>query len=315
MMNYALTPQQLVSQTRQTTPQIQKSCERASVAEDWRVKVFAFTSGKGGVGKTHIVVNLAYALGRLGFRVLVLDADLSLANIDVVLGITPQYTLQHVFEGKKTLAEILVPGPAGMLILPASSGLQELAELNDAQRLQLLTALDALEQQIDFMLIDTGTGISDNVMYFNVAAQEIVVVVTPEPPSIIDACALMSVLSKKYAEKHFKVIINAAANASEAKDVFRHLSLTADRSLNVSMDYLGFILHDTAFSQAVRHQKALLDLYPHTAVAQCFHSLVQRFLALSVTPYYPKGNIQFFWRRLLARQLGQPLEVSEKLLP
>jgi flagellar biosynthesis protein FlhG len=148
-------------------------------------------------------------------------------------------------------------------------------------------------------------------MYFNVAAQEIVVVVTPEPPSIVDACALMSVLAKKYAEKHFKVIINAATNASEAKDVFRRLSLTAERSLNASIDYLGFILHDTAFSHAVRHQKAMLELYPHTAIAQCFQCLVQCFLTPLATPYCPKGNIQFFWQRLLARQLAQPLEVAE----
>ena len=303
-MNAALMLQHLGSQTGQETSQIPQPLAKASAAADRHVKVVSFTSGKGGVGKTHIVVNLAYALGRLGFRVLVLDADLGLANIDVVLGITPQYTLQHVFEGQKTLEEILIHGPAGMLILPASSGLQELAALNDFQRLQLLTALDALEQHIDFMLIDTGSGISDNVMYFNVAAQEIVVVVTPEPPSIVAACALISVLAKKYAEKHFKVIINAATNASEAKDVFRRLSLTAERSLNVSIDYLGFILHDAAFSHAVRHQKALLEMYPHTVIAQCFHGLAQRFLSPSATPYYPKGNIQFFWQRLLARQVA-----------
>src|SRR5262245_10883236 len=165
------------------------------------VKVLSFTSGKGGVGKTHIVVNLAYALQSLGARVMLLDADLGLANVDVLLGLAPRFTIQDVLDGHKTLDDVLVTGPAGMLILPAGSGVPELAELNDSQRLQLLTILETLEHDIDFLLIDTGAGISANVMYFNVAAQDIVVIVTPEPTSITDAYALMKVLSTKYDEK------------------------------------------------------------------------------------------------------------------
>jgi flagellar biosynthesis protein FlhG len=268
------------------------------------VKVMSFTSGKGGVGKTHIVVNLAYALQRLGARVMVLDADLGLANVDVLLGLAPHFNIQHVLAGQKTLADVLVAGPAGMIILPASSGVQDLVQLTEGQRLQLLAELDALETQVDFLLVDTGAGISANVMYFNMAAQEIVVVVTPEPTSMTDAYALMKVLSTKYAEKNFKVMLNAVANAAEAKEVFRRLSTVAERFLNISLDYLGFVVYDAAFSQAVRQQKPLLELYPASVAAGCFRDLAQRVLE---TPGggHNKGNIQFFWQRLLTRD-GQP---------
>ena len=180
----------------------------------------SFTSGKGGVGKTHIVVNLAYALQRLGARVMVLDADLGLANVDVLLGLAPRFNIQHVLAGQKTLADVLVAGPAGMMILPASSGVQDLVQLTEGQRLQLLAELDALETQVDFLLVDTGAGISANVMYFNMAAQEIVVVVTPEPTSMTDAYALMKVLSTKYAEKNFKVMLNAVDQRSGSERGF-----------------------------------------------------------------------------------------------
>jgi len=298
-MDQALTLRRLADGVRQHERQARWPVHSGQAHTD--VKVLSFTSGKGGVGKTHIVVNLAYALQSLGARVMLLDADLGLANIDVLLGLAPRFTIQHVLEGHKTLADVLVTGPAGMLILPAGSGVPELAELNDSQRLQLLTVLETLEHDIDFLLIDTGAGISANVMYFNVAAQDIVVIVTPEPTSITDAYALMKVLSTKYDEKHFKVIMNNVAHATEAKDAFRRLNLVTERFLNISIDYLGFILHDTSFSQAVRQQKALLDLYPSSAAAQGIRTLAQRLLA---TPEmaHPKGGIQFFWQRLLARQ-------------
>lgn len=269
------------------------------------VKVLSFTSGKGGVGKTHLVVNLAYALRRLGARVMILDADLGLANIDVLLGLVPRFNIQHVLTGQKTLTEVLVEGPEGVLILPASSGIQDLVQLTEGQRLQLLTELDALEHTLDFLLIDTGAGISANVMYFNMAAQEIVVVVTPEPTSITDAYALMKVLATKHAEKNFKVIMNAVTSAAEAKEAFRRLSMVAQRFLNVSIDYLGFVVYDVAFSQAVRQQRALLELYPGCAAARCFRSLAQRVLeAPGVT--HSKGNIQFFWKQLLNRYAPYP---------
>jgi flagellar biosynthesis protein FlhG len=269
----------------------------------------SFTSGKGGVGKTHMVVNLAYALQRLGTRVMVFDADLGLANVDVLMGLAPRFNIQHVLAGQKALAEVLVKGPAGMLILPASSGVQDLVHLTEGQRMQLLAELDALEATVDFLLVDTGAGISANVMYFNMAAQDIVVVVTPEPTSMTDAYALMKVLSTRYDEKHFKVVMNAVASATEAKEVFRRLSMVAERFLNISLDYLGFVLYDASFSQAVRQQKPLLELYPASVAAGCFRDLARRVLE---TPDagHSKGNIQFFWKQLLTRQMPSGSDIS-----
>src|SRR5919108_2191850 len=297
-MDQALTLRRLADDVRQHERQSQWPVQPGHAHTD--VKVLSFTSGKGGVGKTHIVVNLAYALQSLGARVMLLDADLGLANVDVLLGLAPRFTIQDVLEGHKALDDVLVTGPAGMLILPATSGVPELADLNEVQRLQLLTVLENLEKDIDFLLIDTGAGISANVMYFNMAAQEIIVVVTPEPTSITDAYALMKVLATKYAEKNFKVVMNAVTSAAEAKEAFRRLSMVAQRFLNISIDYLGFVMYDDAFSQAVRQQRALLELYPSCAAARCFRSLAQR---VSETPgvAHSKGNIQFFWKQLLNR--------------
>jgi flagellar biosynthesis protein FlhG len=273
-----------------------------------RVKVLSITSGKGGVGKTHMVVNLAYALRRRGMRVMILDADLGLANIDVLLGLMPRFNIQHVLAGEKSLSDVLVDGPLGIRILPASSGVQDLTHLTEGQRLQFLAELDTLEDQVDFLLIDTGAGISTNVLYFNMAAHHIMVVVTPEPTSITDAYALMKVLSTQYAEKHFTIVMNAVANNREAKEAFRRLSMVTERFLNVSIDYLGFVVYDAAFSQAVRQQKPLMELYPNSVAARCFHQLTSQLLG---TPdmEHAKGNIQFFWKQLLTRYPEQPLDI------
>jgi flagellar biosynthesis protein FlhG len=296
-MDQARTLRRLADVTkRRTLEPISGTAGKARLSH--RVKVLSFTSGKGGVGKTHIVVNLAYALQLRGARVMILDADLGLANVDVLLGLTPRYNIRHVLAGEKSLAEVLVDGPAGMLILPASSGVQDLVHLTEGQRLQLLTELDTIEDRVDFLLIDTAAGISKNVMYFNLAAHNIVVVVTPEPTSITDAYALIKVLSTQYAQKHFMITMNAVANAAEAKEAFRRLHMVTERFLNVSIDYLGFVVYDASFSQAARQQKPLLTLYPSSRAAPCLHQLAQRVL---VTPDMTSstGKNQLCWKQVL----------------
>jgi flagellar biosynthesis protein FlhG len=239
---------------------------------------------------------------------MILDADLGLANVDVLLGLAPQFNIQHVLEGKKTLADILIQGPAGMTILPASTGVCEVAHISEAQRFHLLDALDELYHDFDYLLVDTGAGISNNVIYFNLAAQDIVIVVTPEPTSLTDAYALMKVLANQYAEKHFKVVMNAVADDVEAVESFRRLSMVTEQFLNVSLDYLGCIPYDNAFSWAVRQQKPLLELYPSTASAGCFYRLA-RLMLDSTGSAYPKGSIQFFWRRLFTDGFPSTSEV------
>ena len=173
------------------------------------VRVIAVSSGKGGVGKSNVVINLSVALDRLGHRALIMDADLGLANIDVLLGLTPKYNMSHVLSGQKRLDEVLVDGPGRVKIMPASSGVQELTRLTDDQKLLFLELLDGLETDIDVLLIDTGAGISDTVLYFNLAAHERIIVVTPEPTSLTDAYALIKVLYSKHGERHFRILVNS----------------------------------------------------------------------------------------------------------
>ncbi|MCX8042531.1 MAG: MinD/ParA family protein [Desulfobacterota bacterium] len=261
-------------------------------------RVLSITSGKGGVGKTNIVANLGYVLRRMGYRVFILDADMGLANIDVLLGLAPRYTFQHVFQGEKKLHDIIIDGPAGMKILPASSGVQELSELTQEQKLFLLSEFSAFGRHVDILLIDTGAGISSNVMYFNIAAQEKLVVVTPEPTSITDAYAIIKVMAQKYAEKRFSLIVNQAKDEDEARSLYSNLSSVAERFLSVAIDYMGYIAHDPHVPLAVRSQKLVTMLYPRAAASLCFTKLAKRLLDHR-PDQTATGNIGFFWDALL----------------
>lgn len=263
-----------------------------------RARVIAITSGKGGVGKTSIVANLGYAFTRLGKKVLILDADLGLGNLDVLLGLAPRYNLSHVVMGEKTIEEILVDGPGQMKILPASSGIQELTHLTREQKIDILTQLDSLVDSVDILFIDTAAGISTNVMDFNATAQEIVVVVSPEPTSITDAYALMKVLSLKYSEKVCKLLVNMTTRPEEGREVFRQLHLVTDRFLDISSEYLGCILYDDKVTRGVKNQKIVSELYPDTPASICFKDLARK-LAHSAPVNVPKGGSNLFWKHLV----------------
>jgi flagellar biosynthesis protein FlhG len=263
------------------------------------VRVMAISSGKGGVGKSSVVVNLALALDRLGKRVLILDADLGLANIDILLGLAPKYNISHVLDGSKSLEDVLVPGPGNIRVMPASSGVQELTKLTDEQKLIFLEMLDGLEAEIDILLIDTGAGISDTVVYFNLAAQEKIVLVTPEPTSLTDAYALIKVLYTRHNEQHFKILTNSVKDDAAGKAIFAKICRVADHFLDgLSLDYLGAIPYDPYMSKAVIQQKPLLELFPQTPAARAFSALANK-LHKTPPPHQNHGNIQFFWKRLL----------------
>ncbi len=264
-------------------------------------RVICVTSGKGGVGKTNITANLAYALAALGQRVLVLDADLNLANIDVLLGLTPRYNLHHVFTGEKSLPEVMIPGPGGMKILPGASGIMELTALNEEQRLYFLTEMAALEDNVDVMLIDTGAGINDNVIYFNLAAQERIVVLTPEPTSLTDAYALIKVLSTRHNVKRFKIIINMALSRTEAMDVFRQLYKVCDQFLEtLSLDFVGHIPYDKLLTVAVRSQRLINEKFPDAEASVMLRQAAATLLR-GGSEQTNDGNIKFFWSRVFDR--------------
>ncbi len=242
-------------------------------------RIITISSGKGGVGKTNIVANLGYALCRFGKRVLILDADLGLGNLDVLLGLTPEYNLSHVINGEKKLADIVVSGPGRLQILPAASGIQEMTALTQEERHFIFSQLDAFIRKFDILLIDTAAGISSNVLYFNINADEILVVATPEPTSITDAYALMKVLSVKYGSDHFKLVVNAVASEHEADEVFRQISLVADRFLNVDIEFYGGIALDENLKKGVRQQKVVSELAPLSKVSRNFSTLARKIAA------------------------------------
>ncbi|MBI9085911.1 MAG: MinD/ParA family protein [Desulfobacterales bacterium] len=269
-----------------------------SQQNDRGARVMAVTSGKGGVGKTNIVANLGYALTRLGQRVLLLDADMGLGNIDVLLGKAPRYNLSHVIAGEKNMDQVILEGPGGMSILPASSGIDDMTRLSPDQRGHILQALDGLMDSFDMLLIDTAAGISSNVMYFNVSADDIIVVATPEPTSITDAYALMKVLSMKYAERRFKLLVNMAPELEDAKEVYRQLSLVAGRFLDIELVYAGCILRDEGVGRCVMRQRVLTEMDPESRAGRCFMDLA-RSLAHGPAPSDGNGRDRRFWKLLL----------------
>ncbi len=260
-------------------------------------RVIAITSGKGGVGKTNIVANLGYAFTKLGKKVLILDADLGLGNLDVLLGLAPKYNLSHVIMDEKTIEDILIEGPGKMKILPASSGIQELTNLTRKQKIKILTQLDQLIDSVDVLFIDTAAGISSNVMDFNATAQEIFVVVSPEPTSITDAYALMKVLSIKYSEKVCKLLVNKTTRPEEGREVFRQLHLVTDRFLDINIEYLGCILNDEKVTRGVKSQKIVSELFPDTRASRCFRDLARKISAMPPANS-PKDGSNLFWQHL-----------------
>ncbi|MBN1906036.1 MAG: MinD/ParA family protein [Deltaproteobacteria bacterium] len=268
-------------------------------APNMPLRVISVTSGKGGVGKTSITANLAVAFQKLNKRVLILDADLGLANMDIMLGINPRYTIGNVLSGEKSLEDVIVTTPVGFKLLPAASGMQELTELGEDQKRFLLNELDAINEDFDIILIDTSAGISSNVMYFNFAAMERIVVLTNEPTSLTDAYALIKVLTGKYNQKRFKVLINLVQDASEADRIFRSLSIAVDKYLqSPSLDYVGWIPYDKMIPKAIRRQKPLVDTHPDSPASKSIIALAERILFKEEELNF-EGDIKFFWRRLL----------------
>lgn len=265
-------------------------------------QVLSVTSGKGGVGKTTIVVNTAIILASKGKKVLVLDADLGLANVDVMLGLTPKHNIRHVLEGECPLEDILVDGPNGIKIIPSSSGIQELADLTSEQQMCLMNSLDYFDQDIDYMIIDTGAGISKNVMFFNTAAQRILVVCTPEPTSITDAYALMKVLRKHYGIKRFDLVVNNVSSKVEGDQVARQLTMVCERFLgDVALEPLGSIPSDRNISECIKGQKAFVGVHPTGEAAIRLERIVNRLEHTSREA--GNGNLQFFLKRMLLNQV------------
>jgi flagellar biosynthesis protein FlhG len=267
------------------------------------VQVIAVTGGKGGVGKSNVSVNLAIGLAELGRRVVVLDADLGLANIDILLGISSSKTIENVLSGECDLRDVMVRGPGGIRIVPAASGTQKLSQLNNMEHAGLIQAFSELEEDMDVLIVDTAAGISDTVISFVRAAQEVLMVVTDEPTSITDAYAQIKLLNRDYDLFRFRIVANMVRNSQDGHTLFNKLTKVTDRFLDVAIQYVGAIPQDDAIKRAVQRQKAVVEAYPRARASVAFRALAKKVDAWPL-PSSPRGHLEFFVDRLVQPQMG-----------
>jgi flagellar biosynthesis protein FlhG len=259
-----------------------------------RAHVIAITSGKGGVGKSNIAVNLATQFSAAGKDVLLFDADLGLANADVLCNVEVPFNLSHVMINRKTLHDVMVKTPAGFRLIGGASGLANMADLSNQQRERLVNSLEMLEEQADIILVDTGAGISPNVLCFTRAADEVIVVTTPEPTAITDAYAVIKVLSRQgYEHPRLSLLVNQCRFPGEARLVYERISRVARQFLNVSIYDAGHVMHDEAVSLAVRRRTPFLLATPHCPASVCITQLAGR-LHKGLAP--PQRQTSFFLR-------------------
>ena len=268
------------------------------MSSNHHIQVIAVTGGKGGVGKTNLAVNLSMALAELRRRVLLLDADLGLANVDVLLGLKPKNTLSDVLNGKATMLDVVVNGPCGIRIVPASSGVQRMANLNLQEHAALINGFGELANQVDIMVVDTAAGISANVVNFVRACQEVIVVVCDEPSSITDAYALIKLMNTEYSMVRFQVVANMCRSVQEGSKLFQKLNVACERFLDVTLQYLGHIPFDEQVRLAVQKQTPLLQFAPRSKAAQAIHVLANKVIGWP-TPKHASGHMEFFVEHLL----------------
>jgi flagellar biosynthesis protein FlhG len=259
-----------------------------------RARVMAITSGKGGVGKTNVAVNLAYALIAQGKEVILLDADLGLANVDVLLGTTPQWHLGHAISGERDVLGLLYEAPGGLRLIAGGSGLAELTDLPEIDLRRFIQSLAQLQGEADYLLIDTGAGLSRSVMEFVMAADEVLVVTTPEPTALTDAYAIIKRLVRANPTVDIKLVVNMADSAEDGESTARRLRETVLRFLQIAVHYLGHIPRDPVVQQCVRQQRAYFLQHPRSAAAHATENLARRLLGEGPAP----RNLNLFFDRL-----------------
>jgi len=273
------------------------------------VRVIAVTSGKGGVGKTNVAGNIAVSLSDLGKNVMVLDADLGLANIDVLFGLQPRFNLAHVLSGEVDLNSTVLTGPKNVRVIPSASGNQSMIDVPPASQAAIIQAFSELVDQPDVLIVDTATGISESVARFVSAAHQAIVVVCDEPASLTDAYALIKVLSTQYGISHFEVVTNQSRRSGQGSRLFEKLRRVADQYLDVVLRHLGDIPHDEWLRRAVQEQRSVVDAYPKSEAGRAFANIAK---VISKPPLRREvnGSMQFFLERLLGSNLAKAAEIA-----
>lgn len=272
-------------------------------------RVIAVSSGKGGVGKSNVATNMAVALAGSDRNVMLLDADLSLANIDVLLGLQPRFNLSHVVSGDVDLESTIINGPRGVRIIPASSGNFSMTDLPSAAQAAIIQAFGGLAIQPEILVVDTASGISESVARFVQAAQEAVIVVCNEPSSITDAYALIKVFSRHYNVSHFHIVTNQTRDAKEGAELYSKLVRVTDSYLDVVLRQLGNVPHDDYLKRAVQEQRAVVEAYPRSSAGQAFKQIAQKLL-MSPGSKSTSGSIQFFFERLLGAEQSSTRRIA-----
>jgi flagellar biosynthesis protein FlhG len=266
--------------------------------ETQQIKVIAVSGGKGGVGKTNVSLNTAISLAKLGKRVLVLDADLGLANVDVMLGLRVERNLSHVLSGECELDDIIVQGPSGINIIPATSGTQSMVDLTPAEHAGLISAFSNMQTKFDILIVDTAAGISNMVLSFCRASQDVLLVVCDEPTSITDCYALMKLLNREHGLFKFKVVANMVRSPKEGQNLFSKLSKVTDRFLDVTLELAAVVPYDENIRKSVRKQQAIVEAYPDSPASIGFQALAKNIISWPV-PKEASGHLEFFIEQLL----------------
>lgn len=269
------------------------------------VQVIAVTGGKGGIGKTNVSVNLSIALAAKGRRVLLMDADLGLSNVDILLGLQPKYNLSHVIDGQCALQDILIDVSPNLTVIPASSGKAFMTALSRSEHAGIIQAFSEFEDHLDVLIIDTAAGISESVTSFTCAAQEIITVVCDEPASLTDAYAQIKMLSRTYGIHRFKVLANMVSSAQPGRELFCKLSRATDQFLDVALDYVGSIPNDELVRKAIMKQRAVVDAHPRSKSATAFNLLADKAIQWPL-PSVAGGHMEFFVERLIEAREADP---------
>lgn len=251
----------------------QQAVKLVSRAPGRRCRSIAVAGGKGGVGKTTTAVNLSMTLAMTGHDTMLLDADMGLANVDVLLGLAPARHLGHMLDGECSLQELLLAAPHGLKVIPAGSGARRLAQIGNGEQAAVIRAFDDLIEPPEFLIIDTAAGVSDNVAMFAAAADDVILVVCDEPASLTDAYAMVKVLSRDFGVRRFRMVANMVRNLGEARALHQKLARVCDRFLDVMLDFMGMIPHDERLRQAIKRQHAVVDVAPDSRSAQAFKQL------------------------------------------
>lgn len=263
-----------------------------------KARIITVTSGKGGVGKTNVVVNLALALSKAGKKTVIFDADLGLANVDILLGIIPVFTMSDVVKGDKRLQEIVLEGPGGIRVVPGSNGMADMANLQEYQRRQLLVQLMQLEESADIILIDTGAGLSRPVLGFVKAADDVIVVTTPEPPSITDAYAMVKAIGKYRLKKQVLLVVNQVGGEEEGEAVAQRFNQVVEKYVKVPVEYLGHVVSDQVVPRSVREQSPFYLAYPNSRAAGCITRIAGKLTGEASPEEVQIGGVRGFFNRL-----------------